>query len=184
MRDGPEEGNSSGWLGGPFATQETRVDRLSRVSDAREIKTILLAVSTVPPSNAVLELVSDLGRRLDADVVAFHVREWLFGPGGAFDEGRRAATRLLDRVINRLRSEGARARGVTGGGRPGQIGHAIVDAANAERADLIVLGFQRHSLLDEVLTGGVVREVRDLSNVPCGARKLRSVMLPPHGTRG
>jgi hypothetical protein len=45
---------------------------------------------------------------------------------------------------------------MSGGGWPGQVGDAIVDAARATHADLIVLGFHRHSLLEELLAGGVV----------------------------
>jgi len=136
------------------------------------IKTILLAVSMETPSSRVIDLATDLGRRLGATIVAFHVREWPFRGSewvlgeGAFVEGKKEASRLLDQVICRLRSVGVRVRGITGGGRPGQVGHAIVDAANLEDADLIILGFHRHSLLEELLAGGVTRKVRRLSEVP------------------
>lgn len=154
------------------SNQEQRVERPQTAKDLKRIETILVAVSTDTPSSGVIDLVIDLGRRLDATVVVFHVREWPFTGAewvlgeGAFVEGKEEATRLVDRMIRRLGSMGVRARGMRVGGRPGQVGDAIVDAATAAHADLIVLGFHRHSLLEELLAGGVVRKVRRLSEVP------------------
>jgi nucleotide-binding universal stress UspA family protein len=136
------------------------------------IHTILLAVSTETLSNGALELAAALARDARADVVAFHVREWLF-PGsewvlgeGAFVEGVAAAGRLIELVMGRLASEGVNATTVIRGGRPGQVGPAIVAAAHRRHADLIVLGFHRHSIVEEILAGGVARKVRRLSDVP------------------
>src|ERR671935_1375701 len=137
-----------------------------------KIQRILVAISPETPATDVLDLVVDLGRRLDAEVVAFHVREsllpgseWVLGEG-LFTEGIEEATRLLERVMGRLRAEGIRARPVRRVGRPGEIGRAIVEAARGEQADLIVLGFHRHSLSDRLTGGGIARQVRRLANVP------------------
>src|ERR671936_530934 len=103
-----------------------------------KIQRILVAISPEPPATDVLDLVVDLGRRLDAEVVAFHVREsllpgseWVLGEG-LFTEGIQEATRLLERVVGRLRAEGIRARAVRRVGRPGEIGRAIVEAPRGE----------------------------------------------------
>ncbi len=119
-----------------------------------------------------MDFVSELGRGLDATIVAFHVREWPFSGSewilgeGAFVEGKRQARRLLDRVVRRLRSEGVRARAISGGGRPGEVAQEIVDAARSEQADLIVLGFHRRPLVEELLGAGMARKVRRRSDVP------------------
>jgi nucleotide-binding universal stress UspA family protein len=169
------EWNESDRSGGTLVTSSNghrRIEHPRGAGDPKRIETILVALSTETPSSGVIDLVSDLGRRLDAKVVVFHVREWPFsgsewvlGEGG-FVEGKEEATRLVDRVIRRLGSMGIQARGMSGGGRPGQVGDAIVDAARATHADLIVLGFHRHSLLEELLAGGVVRKVRRFSESP------------------
>jgi universal stress protein family protein len=132
----------------PLITQSAERDagQPGAWSTEGRIKTILLAVSTDTPSSGVLDLATELGRRLDATIVALHVREWPFSGSewvlgeGAFVEGKEEATRLLDHVVRRLRSVGVRARGITGGGQPGQVGNAIVDAANAEHAGRSIQG--------------------------------------------
>lgn len=152
--------------------QERHSRRSQHMDVAAKIKTILVAVSIETPSSGVLDIVRELGRRLDATIVVFHVREWPFSGSewvlgeGAFVEGTQEATCLLERVTGGLGSAGVRARGVVRAGRPSEIGREIVDAAITEQADLIVLGFHRHSLLDELLCGSVVRKVRRRSEVP------------------
>jgi nucleotide-binding universal stress UspA family protein len=129
-------------------------------------------VTARTPSDGVLDLAGELGRRFGATIVALHVREWPFVGSewvlgeGAFVEGRAEALGLLDRVVGQLRSAGATARGIVRGGRPSEIGTAIVDAARSEHADLIILGFHRHSLLTELLGGSVARQVRRRADVP------------------
>lgn len=143
-----------------------------RSSGPSAIRTIFLAVSDETPASGVLGLVTSLARCTDAVVVVCHVREWLV-PGsewilgeGVFVESKREATQLVEGVAARLRSAGVRVRAVQGGGRPGQVGRVIVEAARTQDADLIVLGFHRHSLIDEILGGSVARQVRRTSVVP------------------
>jgi nucleotide-binding universal stress UspA family protein len=175
----------SGWnarVDGDGERRDATILWRGRGPEARtHITTILVAVSAETPSNGVLDLVCELGRGLGATVVAFHVREWLFRGSewvlgeGAFVEGRAEAARLLDQVIGRIRSAGIPARGIAGGGRPGQVGRRIIEVARAERADLIVLGFHRHSFVDELLGGSVARKVRRGSSLP--------VVTVPRGRR-
>jgi nucleotide-binding universal stress UspA family protein len=136
------------------------------------IRTIFVAVSDETPASGVLELVASLARCTDAVVVVCHVREWLLRGSewilgeGVFVEGKREAAQLLEGVVARLRSDAVRVRGMRGGGRLGQVGRVIVEAARIQDADLIVLGFHRHSLIDEILGGSVARKVRRSSTVP------------------
>ena len=160
--------------------------------DGSRLKTILLALSGEHSAREKLDLLTRLAGPLDADVIAFHVRECLLGEGGewllgsdtAFDEGREAAKRILNGVVRPLVSEGIRARGVEAVGRPGEVGRIIVDAAAAEHAGLIIVGSRRRSLMSELFLGGVVRKVRRFSSVPVlviptGQRSTRTVVNDP-----
>jgi nucleotide-binding universal stress UspA family protein len=119
-------------------------------------------------------MLADLGGPLDADIIVLHVREcllgaggeWILGTNGPFDEGRETAAHILERVVSPLRSRGIRARGVAVAGRPGQVARIVVDAAVAEHAGLIVVGFHPRSLVGELVAGGKARKIQRLSPVP------------------
>ena len=160
--------------------------------DGSRLKTILLALSGEHSAREKLDLLARLAGPLDADVIAFHVRECLLGEGGewllgsdtAFDEGRETAKRILNGVVRPLVSQGIRARGVEAVGRPGEVGRIIVDTAAAEHAGLIIVGSRRRSLMSEWFLGGVVRKVRRSSSVPVlviptGQRSTRTVVSDP-----
>ena len=160
--------------------------------DGSRLKTILLALSGEHSARQKLDLLARLAGPLDADVIAFHVRECLLGEGGewllgsdtAFDEGRATAKRILNGVVRPLVSQGIRARGVEAVGRPGEVGRIIVDTAAAEHAGLIIVGSRRRSLMSEWFLGGVVRKVRRSSSVPVlviptGQHSTRTVVSDP-----
>ena len=140
----------------------------------RRIKTILLALPSDGTWAELIEAAATIAMPLGAEVVAFHVREWLLGAGGEwllgtsgpFDEGDTITGRIIDQVVRPLRSGGTPARCTTVIARPGQVGHVIVRTATREHAGLIVLGSSRRSVLRDAFGRGIGWEVRHLADVP------------------
>jgi nucleotide-binding universal stress UspA family protein len=137
-----------------------------------DIGTILMAVSTETCLESVVPVTAAMARRFDAEVVVFHVREWPFSGsdwvlgGAGLVENKREAAQILGGAVSEMNGAGVRARGIVAGGRPADIAVEIVETANAERADLIVIGAHRHSTLYEFFVGGIPRRVRRRSEVP------------------
>lgn len=147
---------------------------------------IVLALPSAGGWTEMIEAAATIAGPLHAEVVAFHVREWLLGTGGEwllgtsgpFDEGDAITGRIVDRVVQPLRSRGIPARCTTVIARPGQVGRAIVRTATRERASLIVLGSSRRSVLRDALGHGTGWEVRHLADVPVLTVSHRSPTPP------
>lgn len=122
-----------------------------------------------------------VARNNDAEVVvvvAFEPPLTLRGRGAAYVEGAKAqlaeeATDLASEAVQLLEQEGVRARGIA---VKGDVARAILDTAEEEEVDMIILG--RHGLthemggaaaLDrfrELLSGGIAEKVNRHAHVP------------------
>jgi nucleotide-binding universal stress UspA family protein len=130
------------------------------------IERILLAIDTPAHSRHAIRLASEIARRMDAEVVVLHVREWILGPRGPFDEGEREAERIVGEVARQLRVDGVRTRVEV---RSGYVGHAareIVNAARTRRTSMIVMDRSDSSELREFLLGSVTDKVLQLADQP------------------
>jgi nucleotide-binding universal stress UspA family protein len=153
----------------------------------RRIERILLALRSDGGWTEMIEAARTIALPTGAEVVAFHVREWLLGAGGEwllgtsgpFDEGDGVIDRIFDRVVRPLRSLGTPARCSTVIARPGQVGRAIVRAAAREQAGMIVLGCSRRSALRDALGRGIGWEVRHLADVPVLTVPHRAAPIRP-----
>jgi nucleotide-binding universal stress UspA family protein len=130
------------------------------------IQRILLAIDTPAHSRMAIRLASEMARRMGAEVVVLHVREWILGPRGPFDEGEREAERIVGEVARQLRADGVRTHVEV---RSGYVGHAareIVDAARSRGASMIVLDRSGSSDLRGFLLGSVTDKVLQLADQP------------------
>ncbi len=128
-------------LGGP-AVVIAAAPAAGKVAMSR-IQTILLATDASSASSAATLHAIDLAARLGAQLVVLTVmstaardrdpREVRANPVGRRDE----RTEAVQQVVDRARAEGARATSLIWDGEPGE---AIVEAADAESADLIIVG--------------------------------------------
>ena len=122
------------------------------------IETILLATDASSASSAATLHAIDLAARLGAQLVVLTVmstaprdkdpREVRANPVGRRDE----RTAAVQQVVDRARADGAVAASLIWDGDPGE---AIVDAADAERADLIVVGSHERSPVGRLFLGSV-----------------------------
>ena len=131
---------------------------------------LLVATDFSDDSANALGLAEELARNFASEIVLIHVDQPLapvmvseLGP--TFDvaamnriaeEQRLAAQRELDKIVGRLRDGGLKARSLL---RVGSPFVEIIHAAQAEKADLIVLGTHGRTGLVHVLLGSVAERV-------------------------
>ena len=122
------------------------------------IETILLATDASSASGAATLHAIDLAARLDAQLVVLTVLSTADRDRPARESGSSAASRreartlAVQQVVERARAEGARATSLVWDGEPGE---AIVEAADAEHADLIVVGSHERSTVGRFFLGSV-----------------------------
>ncbi|HVN26930.1 MAG TPA: universal stress protein [Candidatus Binataceae bacterium] len=139
---------------------------------------ILAATDFSEDSNLALGFAEEVARRFGAEIVVLHVDQALppvmaspeIGPVmdvGAMtriaEEQRMAAHRELDKVVNRLRDGGIKARPALKVGSPFL---EIVQTAKADGADLIVMGTHGRTGLAHVLMGSVAERVVQKAHCP------------------
>jgi len=131
---------------------------------------ILAATDFSDDSNYALSYAVELAQKFSAEVIVLHVDQPLapvmvseLNPGldvsamnRIAEEQRLAALRELDQTTARLRESGLKARGLLKVGAPFL---EIVTTAQAEGADLIVMGTHGRSGLAHVLMGSVAERV-------------------------
>lgn len=135
-----------------------------------QLNKILLATDFSEDSVNALRFAEELSHKFGSEIIVLHVDQPLppvmvseLGP--AFDAGainqiaedqRLAAQRELDNIVKRLRDGQIKARSLLRVGAPFL---EIIHAAQAENADLIVLGTHGRTGLAHVLLGSVAERV-------------------------
>jgi nucleotide-binding universal stress UspA family protein len=124
------------------------------------IRRILLAVDAENDSRQAESLAAELGKRLGAEVTVLHVREWLLGPSGPFDEGARRTMSLIQEVSERLQAKGLHVQHEIRSTYFAFTARRIVEVAQVQAADLIVLGSHRRARsIRNILRRDVTTEV-------------------------
>lgn len=120
------------------------------------MKTIVLGYDESPEAGRALEKIAELAKALSATVVVtsvapvMHMAGRGIGPYDPADPPERHRV-LAGDATTVLSEQGIAAKAVTGLGEPG---HTIVELADPEKADLIVLGMSHHPHLSRVLGSG------------------------------
>jgi nucleotide-binding universal stress UspA family protein len=137
-------------------------------SAARRIARVLVPIDFSVSSMWSLRHAEEIARRFGAEIVLVHVDPLLLlGPevGGTREV---AIRKELDGLVSLLQSRGMPARGVLVGGAPID---EIAKVAEAEHADLIVMGTHGRTGLAHVLIGSVAESV--LRKAPCPVLTVR-----------
>ena len=144
---------------------------------------IIAATDFSEDSERALQYAEEVARKFGAEIIVLHVDQPLapvmltpeFGPGldtGAMgriaEEQRLLAQRELDKIVGRLRDGGLKARSLLRVGAPFL---EVINAAQSEAADLIVMGTHGRSGLAHVLMGSVAERVVQKS--PCAVLTVR-----------
>ncbi len=139
---------------------------------------ILSATDFSEDSSLALSFAEELARRFGAEIIVLHVDQPLapvmatpeLGPAmdvGAMsriaEEQRLLAQRELDKIITRLRDSGLKAKSLLKVGSPFL---EVIHTAQAEGADLIVMGTHGRTGLAHVLLGSVAERVVQKAHCP------------------
>jgi nucleotide-binding universal stress UspA family protein len=138
---------------------------------------VLAATDFSDDSNLALSYGEEIARRFGGEVIIIHVDQPLppviasdLGPAidvGAMtqfaEEQRRLAQKELDKIVNRLRDSGLKARSLLRVGAPFL---EIIHTARAEGVDLIVMGTHGRTGLAHVLMGSVAERVVQKAGCP------------------
>jgi len=143
----------------------------------RPIARILLATDLSAASAGAADEALDLASRLGASLLAVSVIDpgQLRMPGGHFgqrvDQVRAERERIAQALVARGRRLGIRVDFLIWEGEPGE---SIVAAAEAEHADLIVVGSHGRGAVGRFLIGSVSDHV--VRNAPCPVLVVRSTI--------
>jgi nucleotide-binding universal stress UspA family protein len=144
-------------------------DHHLRVEAARTgdvIRKILLVVDATNHAREAEALAAELAIGFSAEVIVLHVRQWILGPAGPFDEGTQRSTELVDGVAGRLRERGVRVRPEVRSAYFAHTAREIVEAASEDEADLIVMGSHGASGIMPTVLGRVTHKLLQLTHVP------------------
>lgn len=136
---------------------------------SRPIRTILLASDLSPASAAAESLAFELASNLGSSVLLVSVIDprGLSMPGGGFrqrvDQARAAREAAAQAIVDRGRRDGVPIRCLIWEGDPGE---SIVEAAEAEGVDLIVVGSHGRRGIDRFFMGSVSERVVRTASVP------------------
>lgn len=134
---------------------------------------ILLSVDASPDSEKALKMTAELARVHGSDVLVVHGRDLaMVNPSGRTVppsieklESPENAEAIINSAVADLEATGVHARGKVLPGQ-GHIGDKILEAANEDNADLIVLGSRGMSRLHEVMIGSVSNKIVHTATCP------------------
>jgi nucleotide-binding universal stress UspA family protein len=134
---------------------------------------ILLSVDGSPDSDKAVQLTAELARTHGSRVLVVHGRDVPFvalnpNPSPPLVEGweeEAEAQQLVDTSVSRLQAAGVDVRGQVLPGL-GHVEYKILAAAEADRAELIVLGSRGMSRIEEVLIGSVSHKIIHMAKCP------------------
>lgn len=144
---------------------------------------ILSATDFSEDSNLAISFAEELARRFSAEIILLHVDQPLppvmvspdMGPVmdvGAMtriaEDQRVLAQKELDKIVNRMRDSGLKARSMLKVGSPFL---EVIHAAQSEGSDLIVMGTHGRTGLAHVLMGSVAERV--VQKAPCPVLTIR-----------
>ena len=112
-------------------------------------------------------MATDIASKYGSEVIVVHVQEQQLGLGGpiAYDTVE-DATRVADDAARSLKDVGVSARAETRAAIAGSAAAEIMDVAESEDAELIVMGSRGMSDWQGLLIGSVAHKVVHLSKVP------------------
>jgi nucleotide-binding universal stress UspA family protein len=148
-------------------------------------KHILVAVDGSTYSQQVLPTAIEVARKFNSDILVEHVSEHDRGRAVVYSlESPAAATRLVGEAVNTIRHAGIAATGHLSDVAAGHVAKAIVDTANANRIDLIVMGSRGLSDVQGLLLGSVTHKVIQMATIPVlvdrtpGVKELSAEPVP------
>jgi nucleotide-binding universal stress UspA family protein len=130
-------------------------------------ETIVLAVDGSEESTKALPDAAQLAKCFHAEVIVVHVAEYAGGMTAVLaPQGSGADSELLHGVVRMLKDDGVSARGEIRFSTHGLVAAEIMAVAEAEGADLIVVGSRGLGELAGLLLGSVTNKLIHLADRP------------------
>jgi Universal stress protein UspA and related nucleotide-binding proteins len=139
-------------------------------------KHVLVAVDGSTYSQQALPTAIEVARKFNSDILVVHVSEHDRGRAVAYSlESPADATRLVGDAVKLIRDAGITASGHLSDVAAGHVAKAIVETANANNIDLIVMGSRGLSDVQGLLLGSVTHKVIQMANIPVLVDRTRGV---------
>ena len=130
-------------------------------------KKVLLAVDGSEHARKAVPIAVEIAKTSDGEVLVFHAREHVVGRGGGYElEEADEASAVASDIEAEVRAAGVRASSRVDRALASHVAQAILDAADADGADLIVMGSRGLSDLRGLLLGSVTHKVIQLADRP------------------
>jgi nucleotide-binding universal stress UspA family protein len=132
------------------------------------MESILVAVDGSEPSTRAVAVASHLAGRVEAEVVVLHVLRVAYSGAAVWtpDMSSRDAQALVDGAVEQVRAHGVQARGLVQEAPESQVAKEILAVADAQGAQLVVVGSRGLSRLASVVLGSTAYKILHLSDRP------------------
>jgi len=128
---------------------------------------ILVSVDGSEHSRQAVPVAIEIANRFDGDVFVLHVHEREVGRAAAYPiETPEDSHRILADVLKTLQDAGVTARGEVQQSVAGHVPKHIVETAQSQGSDLIIMGSRGLSNLAGLLLGSVTHKVIQLAHQP------------------
>jgi nucleotide-binding universal stress UspA family protein len=130
-------------------------------------KKILVAIDGSTYSQLALPAAIDVASKYDSEILVLHVSEHDRGRAAVFTlETPAEATMMVGKGVRRAREAGITAKGQLKDVAVGHVAKAIVETAEANAIDLIVMGSRGLSDVQGLMLGSVTHKVMQIADVP------------------
>ena len=135
---------------------------------------VLVAIDGSETSTNVLEHARRLAGIHDSEVIVYHVRQKAYSGASTISIGSRPVI-TAQAAAEQLAEDGIRVRALEEDAQWAHTANSIIEAAERESADVIVIGSRGLSRLPAMLLGSVAYKVLHLANQP--------VLVIPQGNK-
>lgn len=130
-------------------------------------KHILVAIDGSTYSQLALPAAIEVARKFDSEILVLHVSEHDRGRAAAFTlETPAEATVMVGDAVNTARKAGITTTGRLRDVAAGHVANAILETAEANGIDLIVMGSRGLSDVQGLMLGSVTHKVMQIADVP------------------
>jgi nucleotide-binding universal stress UspA family protein len=130
-------------------------------------KHILVAIDGSAYSHEALPAAVEMAKQFDSEVLVLHASEHDRGRAVVYTlETPAAATMMVANAVKQLEDAGLAAKGKLIDVAAGHVAKAIVETANANGIDLIVMGSRGLSNIQGIMLGSVTHKVMQTALIP------------------
>jgi len=148
-----------------FRRANTLLIRKFEVSEM--FKKILVAIDGSTYSQLALPTAIEMAKKFDAEILVVHIREHERGRAVVFStESPAEGVRLFAEAVKTVRENGVAAKGELREVAAGHAAKAIIEAAEANAIDLIVMGSRGLSDVQALMLGSVTHKVMQTAEIP------------------